>query len=315
MSEMNISIVVPVYNEEDNIRPLHEELSETLASPSKGYEIIYVDDGSSDGSLECLRALAEEEEHVKVIQFKDNFGQTAALTAGFDRAEGDVIIPIDADLQNDPKDIPRLLDKMEEGYDIVSGWRKDRSDPFFTKELPSRISNKLASKLTGVELHDYGCTLKAYKKEVLDNINLYGELHRYIPALASWMGVKVAEIPVQHHPRKHGETKYGASRLVRGFLDLINVNLLLSYSTSPMQLFGKMGLFSLVLGFLSVGAVIGMKLLMGMNMTGNPLLYLSVLFVVVAIQFISLGFLAEINIRTYHESQDRKIYQIKEVFS
>lgn len=310
-----LSVVVPVYNEEKNLQPLTQKLKEVLNELDKDYEIIYIDDGSTDQSLSKLQTIAEKEERIKVIQFRGNFGQTAALSAGFDHARGEVVIPMDADLQNDPKDIPKLLDKIDEGFDIVSGWRKNRKDPLFTKKIPSIISNKLASKLTGVQLHDFGCTLKAYKKEVLDQIQLYGELHRYIPALASRTGVKIAEVVVQHHPRKAGKTKYGLGRLIRGFLDLVNVNLLLSYSTGPMQLFGKLGVASFGLGFLSVGAVIGMKLVMGMRMTGNPFLYLAILFVVVSVQFISLGFLAEINIRTYHESQEREIYKIRKIIN
>ncbi len=311
--QVELSIIIPVYQEVENIEPLYQKLAQALEQLDRAWEVVFVDDGSRDGSLDVLRAVFQRDRRVRVISLRRNFGQTAAVSAGFDYAQGQVFITMDGDLQNDPNDIPRLLEKLNEGYDIVSGWRRDRKDPFFTKGLPSLISNKLASWLTGIALHDSGCTLKVYRRDVVEGIHLYGELHRYIPAVASSVGARVAEIEVSHHPRQHGKSKYGITRLVRGLVDLISLKLLLSYMTRPMQMFGALGLISILLGGVFGIATLLMKLLMSFDITGNPMLYLMVMAFIVGIQFISLGFLGEITIRTYHESQHKPIYVVKEV--
>jgi len=243
--EKDISIVIPVFNEKENIYPLYTKLKQVLESLKKSYEIIFIDDGSTDGSQDFLRQISQKDKLVEVVIFRKNFGQTAAISAGFDYARGDIIVTLDADLQNDPEDILRLLEKIEEGFDVVSGWRVKRKDPFLTRKLPSYVSNWLTSSLTGVRLHDYGCTLKAYKREITRDIKLYGEMHRFIPALASWVGASIGEVKVNHHPRKYGKSKYGFSRIFRGFLDLLTVKFLLSFATRPIQIFGKFGLISI----------------------------------------------------------------------
>lgn len=311
--DVAISIVVPIFDEEENISALYEGVHSVMEELGKPWEIVFVDDGSQDGSLEILRSIAQADSKVKVVQLRRNFGQTAALAAGFDNISGQLVVTMDGDLQNDPSDIPLLAEKLEEGYDIVSGWRRERRDPFIGKRLPSMLSNKLASWFSGVKLHDYGCTLKVYRREVIDQINLYGELHRYIPAVASVIGIRVAEIEVKHHARKHGSSKYGSGRLIRGVLDLIALKLLINYMTRPMQIFGSLGMMALLAGFASGSATVLMKLFMGFDMTGNPLLYLTMLAIIAGFQFISLGFLGEINIRTYHESQNKPIYVVKTV--
>ena len=314
-ADPKISIVVPVYNEEESLPRLHEKLTEVLFAMDVPYEIVLVDDGSKDRSFEILKSMAESDSNIKVVKLRKNFGQTPALVAGFDQSRGEIIITMDADLQNDPTDIPRLLEKMDEGYDIVSGWRRDRKDPIIGKALPSKISNRLASKLTGVELHDSGCTLKAYRREVLDGIHLYGELHRYIPAVASSFGVEVAEIEVKHHAREFGKSKYGITRLARGLMDLVTLKLLLTYMDRPMQMFGSLGILAFFLAGISGATTLGMRFFLDFNITGNPLLYLTILLVLTSIQFISLGFLGEISSRTYHETQKKPIYVVKEVVS
>lgn len=312
-SAPKVSIIVPIFNEEESLPPLYTGIRDEMEKQSASWEIVFVDDGSSDGSWPIMRAIAGRDDRVQVIKLRRNFGQTPALTAGFDHAHGDVIITMDGDMQNDPADIPMLLAEIDKGFDIVSGWRKDRKDPTITKALPSKLSNKLASWLTGVSLHDYGCTLKAYKKEVIESINLYGELHRYIPAVASSIGVKVSEVEVKHHARNFGTSKYGAGRLVRGLLDLLTVKLLLTYMSRPMQMFGGMGIFMVLMGSLLGFTTILMRVFLHMNMTGNPLLYLSILSLIVSVQFISMGFLGEVIIRIYHESQHKPIYVVQDV--
>jgi len=309
---VDVSVVIPIYNEEENIHALHEKVSQALTASGLEYELILVDDGSSDRSYLLLHDIALKDRRVKVIRFRRNFGQTAAMAAGFDAALGRVVVPMDGDLQNDPADIVQLLLKMEEGYDVVSGWRKDRQDTFINRKLPSMIANGLISKLTGVHLHDYGCTLKAYKKEVLEGINLYGEMHRFVPALASQVGAKVTEIPVQHHPRLYGKSKYGISRTMRVVLDLMTVKFLLHYSTKPIQLFGKWGVYTLFAGFLSGSATIYMKLFEHMSMNRNPLLILTAFLLFMGVQFIVLGLLGELNARTYYEAQGKPIYVVRE---
>ena len=311
----DLSVVIPVFNEEENVKLLYPKLKQFLDSLKKDYEIIFVDDGSTDKTPRLLHRIYEEDRRVKVVVFRRNFGQSAAISAGFDYAKGDVIVTLDADLQNDPKDIPQLISKIEEGFDVVSGWRVERKDSFLSRRLPSHISNWLISLFTGVRLHDYGCTLKAYKKEITKNIKLYGEMHRFIPALAKWVGASICEVKVGHFPRKYGKSKYGFSRISRGFLDLLTVKFLLSFSTRPIQIFGRFGFISIFLGFFSIVVLIIMKIIQRVNMTGNPFLYLSILFFLVGTQFISIGLLGEIISRTYHESQNKPIYFIREVLT
>lgn len=307
-----VSVVVPLLNEQDNIEPLYEQITQTLDDRYE-YEIIFVDDGSSDNSFTVLSRLQKADPRIRVIRFRKNFGQTAALSAGFTHTRGEIIAAIDADLQNDPADIPKMIDKLQEGFDVVSGWRKKRHDKVITRLLPSKIANWLISKITGVKLHDYGCTLKAYRKEILAETKLYGEMHRFIPALASWSGAKIAEMEVNHRPRAAGTAKYGLERTIKVLLDLITVKFLLSFSTKPIQLFGGWGFVALFLGGASGLLVILMKILKGTDMTGNPLLYLTILFLVIGVQFIFMGLLAELQVRTYHESQNRPTYVIKEI--
>lgn len=314
-NKQKISVVIPLFNEEDNVNPLYNKVTESLGNTFSDYEIIFVDDGSKDKTFALLKELGSRDSHVRVISFRRNFGQTAAMAAGFDHAEGDIIVPMDGDLQNDPADIPLLVEKIEEGYDVVSGWRKSRKDPFLNRKLPSMIANKLISRITGVALHDYGCSLKAYRREVIENLRLYGEMHRFIPALASWAGAKVTEIPVNHLPRQFGKSKYGISRTFKVVLDLITVKFLLSYSTMPTRLFGKLGFAAFSLSFFAALITLYMKLFDGLSMNRNPLFLLSVIIFFMGVQFISIGLIAEINVRTYHESQGKPIYVIKEIIN
>lgn len=311
--EIGLSIVIPILNEKENLEPLFARLGEAMERLNCGYEIIAVDDGSTDGSFAVLERLHQANSRIKVVRFRRNFGQTAAFAAGFDRARGEVVVTIDADLQNDPADIPRLLDKMAEGYDVVSGWRKNRQDRFLNRKLPSMIANRLISIVTGVHLHDYGCSLKAYHRDVVKNVRLYGELHRFIPALASWMGISVAELPVAHNPRRFGRSKYGLSRTVRVVLDLLTVRFMLSYSARPMQLFGGVGLLAFILGAISGLYLSAQKVIHGYHYSiDRPLLLLSVLLIVVGVQMVSMGLLGELIVRTYHEAQGKPIYAIRE---
>ncbi len=309
---MDLSVVIPIYYEEANIRPLYEAVTAVLDPIGLSYEIITVDDGSGDGSFAVLKELALADKRLRVIRFRRNFGQTAAMAAGFEAARGSVIIPMDGDLQNDPADIPLLLEKIREGYDVVSGWRKDRQDAFINRTLPSRIANGLISRMTGVHLHDYGCTLKAYRREVLEGIGLYGEMHRFVPALASRVGAKVTELAVRHHPRLHGQSKYGISRTMRVVLDLITVRFLLSYATKPIQLFGKWGIYAVLLSFVTGGATLWMKLVNDYSMNRNPLLILTAFLLFMGVQFIALGLLGELNARTWYESQGKPVYTVRE---
>jgi glycosyltransferase involved in cell wall biosynthesis len=307
-----LSVVVPIYNEEESIPTLYTRLTEELERLDQGYEIITVDDGSRDRSFAILRELAHADPRLRVVRFRRNFGQTAAFSAGFERARGEVIVTIDADLQNDPADIGALLAKMREGYDVVSGWRERRQDPFLNRRLPSMLANGLISRVTGVTLHDYGCSLKAYRTEVLRGIRLYGELHRFIPAIASWQGTAVAELPVRHAPRRFGKSKYGINRTVRVLLDLLTVRFLLSYGTRPMQIFGLLGLLSMLLGVLTAAYLTAIKLIEGAAIANRPLLLLSVLLIVLGVQFISLGLIGELVVRTYYETQSKAIYVVRE---
>lgn len=309
---MNFSIVVPIYNEQDTIDELYRAITAALDGFDPCYEMIMVDDGSTDASFEALQRLAAMDGRLKVIRFRRNFGQTAAMSAGFDAAGSGIIIPMDGDLQNDPADIPLLIEKLGQGYDVVSGWRSDRKDTFITRRIPSLLANALISSLTGVHLHDYGCTLKAYRREVLDGINLYGEMHRFVPALASQVGAKVAEIPVRHHPRRFGTSKYGISRTLRVILDLMTVKFLLAYSTKPIQLFGKWGMYTLLAGLCSGAMTIYMKLFDHLSMNRNPLLIMTAFLMFMGAQFIILGLLGELNARTYYEAQGKPIYVVRD---
>ncbi len=310
---VGLSIVIPVYNEAANLLELHQELTASSAKFDLSYEVIYVDDGSTDNSWQILRGLQEKDAQVKLIRLRRNFGQTAALSAGFDYAKGEIIVSLDADLQNDPGDIPQLIRKIEEGYDLVSGWRKNRRDKFFTRRLPSAVANWLISRITRVRLHDYGCTLKVFRREVIKNIKLYGELHRFIPAIASHMGVAIAEIPVHHRPRKHGKSKYNILRFTKVILDTVTVKFLLTYSTRPLQIFGLIGLASSVLGFIISLWLSYQRLVLKISAANRPLLLLGVLLIVIGFQFITLGLLAEMMVRAYHESSGKAIYFIREV--
>jgi len=311
--QIDLSVVIPVFNEAENLEDLHRELAAAAAGTGRAVEFIFVDDGSRDDSFAVLKRLQAGDRRVKVIRLRRNFGQTAALAAGFDHARGDVIVTLDADLQNDPADIPRLLAKLDEGFDIVSGWRRDRKDRLLTRRLPSRLANWMISRITGVRLHDYGCTLKAFRREVIKSINLYGELHRFIPAIASTIGVAIAEIPVNHRPRTRGRSKYTIMRTPRVVLDLLTVKFLLSYSTRPLQIFGLFGLVSGVVG-LAIGLVLSYdRLVLRQGIGNRPLLLLAILLIVIGIQFITLGLLAEIMVRAYHEAAAKRIYHVKEI--
>jgi glycosyltransferase involved in cell wall biosynthesis len=311
---MKTTVVVPLFDEAENVQPLCAELREVADADPRIAEVILVDDGSHDATLEQCKAFCRQDSRFLVISLRRNFGQTAALSAGFDAATSEVIVPMDGDLQMDAHDIPRLLDKVEEGYDVVSGWRRFRKDSLLTRRIPSWLANKLISRITGVRLHDHGCTLKAYKRDLLKDVRLYGEMHRFIPCLANWRGITLAEIPVNHRARAAGRSKYSLSRIVRVLLDLINVKFLVSYSTSPIQVFGKAGLLSFLAAFVSLGVTIWMKVARRYDMTGNPLLILSVLLVMIGVQLIAIGLLGEIQIRTYYETQRKPTYAIREIF-
>ncbi len=307
-----VSIVIPVYNEVENLERLHRRLQEALQHLPHPWEVVYVDDGSTDGSHRVLERLAgEDPDHVRVVFLRRNFGQTAAIAAGIDHARGDVLVFLDADLQNDPVDIPRLLDKLAEGYDVVSGWRKDRQDPFLTRVLPSRMANALISWVTGVHLHDYGCTLKAYRREILQGFRLYGEMHRFLPAYAASVGARITEIPVRHHPRRFGRSKYGLSRTFKVLLDLFTVKFLLSYFHKPMYLFGSMGLTLILPSTLLLIVLIVRRIVWKVGLLTSPLFQLSLMFIILGFQSLLMGLLAEILVRTYHESQDKPVYFVR----
>jgi glycosyltransferase involved in cell wall biosynthesis len=309
---IDTSIVIPVFNERDNLKLLHEKLTDALQGSS--FELIFVDDGSTDGSLEVLAGIAEADpERSSVVELRRNFGQTAAIAAGIDRAEGGVIVLIDADLQNDPGDIPALLEKIDEGYDLVSGWRKDRKDTFVTRTLPSKMANWLISVVTGVRLHDYGCTLKAYRREVLAGFRLYGEMHRFVPAYAGWVGARIAEMPVKHHARRHGRTKYGLDRTLRVLLDLITVKFLISYSSKPIYLFGGAGMILIIPSGLLLFFLMIRRLVLGVSVLSSPLFQTSTMFMILGVQSILMGLIAELLARTYHESQAKPTYTIRRI--
>lgn len=313
-NSFELSVVIPLYNEEENINLLYNSLKKALDNIGKKYEIIFVNDGSGDKTLSILKDLAKKDNNLAIISFRKNFGQTAALSAGFEYSKGELIVTMDGDLQNDPEDIPKLLEKAKE-YDVVSGWRKNRKDSFLMRTFPSRTANFLISYVTGVKLHDYGCTLKVYKREVVKNLKIYGEMHRFIPAIASWMGISVAEVETTHHKRKFGKSKYGISRAIRVILDLITVKFLLSYSTRPIQFFGTPGFLMGVVGFLISLYLTFVKLFLGENIGNRPLLLLGILLILVGTQLIFIGLLGEMMVRIYHEGQNKPIYIVKETIN
>jgi glycosyltransferase involved in cell wall biosynthesis len=309
---MQVSVVVPVFNERDNLPLLYGNLRRALRGTERSYEMIFVNDGSSDGSAAVLDELAESDSHVKVIHFRRNFGQTAAMSAGLDFATGDAIVTLDGDMQNDPADIPILLARLDEGHDLVHGWRKHRQDAFINRKLPSKIANWLIARVTGFPVHDLGCTLKAMRYEIAKDLRLYGEMHRFIPILAHWQGARCVEVETRHHPRRFGQTKYGIWRTVRVILDLITVKFMIAYSTSPMKLFGGLGLASMLGSFATGLTTLLMKWPGGIDLTGNPLLLLTGFLSITALQFFGLGLLGEVGVRTYFESQGMRPYRIRE---
>ena len=309
---MQVSIVVPIYDERENVERLYAALMQVLPKLRRSYEIIFVNDGSRDGTAQLLDAIAVRDMDLKVIHFRRNFGQTAAISAGLDYAKGDVIIMLDGDLQNDPADIPMMLAKIDEGYDLVHGWRKHRQDALVSRKIPSKIANWIIANVTGFPVHDLGCTLKAMRREIAQDLRLYGEMHRFIPILAHWQGARCAEVETRHHPRLYGETKYGIWRTVRVVLDLITVKFMIQYSTSPMKLFGGFGLLSTMGSAAACAGAVAMKWLGGIDMTGNPLLLLSGLLGIAGIQFLVLGLLGEVAARTYFESQGMRPYRVRQ---
>ena len=314
---MDLSIVVPMYEEEGNAALLHEQISAVL-DDLKGLEaeIIYINDGSADRTLEELKKAAQQDSRVTVLDLRRNYGQTAAMSAGFDRASGKIIVAMDGDLQNDPSDIPILLEELEKGFDVVSGWRKDRKDNSLMRTFPSRIANWLIGQVTGVKLHDYGCSLKAYRGEILKDVKLYGEMHRFIPALAAWVGGRVTELPVKHHARQHGKAKYGINRTFRVILDLITVKFLLSFSTSPLRMFGSFGGISSLIGGGVLLVQTWRKLFIeGYTLADKPIVLAGVFLVLLGVQLFSIGLLAELVVRTYHESQNKPVYAVRTVYT
>jgi glycosyltransferase involved in cell wall biosynthesis len=312
---MNLSIVVPVFNEQENLPALCQQITQALNPTELVYEVIMVDDGSSDDSFAVMSKLCEGDSRLKGVRLSRNYGQTAAMAAGFETAVGEIVVPMDGDLQNDPADILRLVEKLREGFDVVSGWRKNRQDTVVTRKIPSLFANALISRMTHVHLHDYGCTLKAYRRKILDEINLYGELHRFVPALAYQVGARVTEIPVNHRPRVAGISKYGIDRTLRVVLDLITVKFLLKYATRPLQLFGKWAVAAFFAGGLAGLGTLYMKVFEGLSMNRNPLLVLTAFLLFAGVQFIAVGLLGELVTRTYHEVQDKSIYTLRETIN
>jgi dolichol-phosphate mannosyltransferase len=308
----DISVFLPVLNEEPNLRPLYAKLDDALARLGRSAEVIFVDDGSTDGSLAILREIAESDPRIRVVSLKRNYGQTAAMAAGIDAAKGRVLIPMDADLQNDPADIVRLLEKLDEGFDVVSGWRKNRQDTLITRKIPSMIANRLISWIGRVPLHDYGCSLKAYRRESLEDVRLYGEMHRFIPIYASWAGARVTEIPVEHHARTMGKSKYGLSRTLKVVFDLMTIKFMASYQTKPIYVFGMFGVLAIALSvFAGIWATV-LKLWKGVSFILTPLPVITVVMLAIGVQFLLMGLLAEMLVRTYHESQAKSVYAVRE---
>lgn len=309
---MDLSIISPVFNEEESIVLLHQAVTNAVAPLHLQWELVLVDDGSTDGSRKQLEVLAgQDPEHVRVVELRRNFGQTTAISAGIDHSQGDIIVLIDADLQNDPADIPMMLAKLNEGYDVVSGWRVNRQDTFITRTLPSHLANGLISRVTGVHLHDYGCTLKAYRREVITGFRLYGEMHRFIPVYAKWVGADIVEVPVHHHPRRYGKAKYGLERTAKVILDLFTVKFLNSFSSKPIYLFGGLGLVLILAAVVVLLILIGLRIFAGEHLIRSPLLILSVMLVILGFQSILQGLIAEMLMRTYHESQHKLTYTVR----
>ena len=309
---MELSVVIPVYNEKESLPKLHAALNEALGVISYPWEIVYVDDGSTDGSPDALAELAEADtKHTRVVALRRIFGQTAAIAAGLDYAMGDVIVLMDADMQNDPADIPMMLEKMDEGYDVVSGWRIKRQDTFFTRTLPSRIANGLISWVTGVKLHDYGCTLKAYRRDVITGFRLYGEMHRFIPAYAGYVGAKIIEVPVRHHPREFGKTKYGLERILKVILDLLTVKFLISYGHKPNYLFGGPGMAMMAAGTGLLAFLVIRRIVTLVSVLESPFFPVSLILLIMGFQSILMGLIAELQVRTYHESQKKPTYTVR----
>ena len=309
---MLLSIVIPIYNERDNVIPLYRQIVDAFANDRRLLEILFVDDGSQDGTSERLDQLAEYDRRVKIVRFRRNFGQTAAMQAGLQHAAGDAIAMMDGDLQNDPADIPAMVDRLDDGYDLVHGWRKNRQDRWINRRLPSMIANWLISRTTGFPVHDLGCTLKVIRREIAQELELYGEMHRFIPILAHQHGARCVEVVTRHHPRRFGKTKYGISRTIRVILDLLTVKFMLDYFTSPMKLFGGIGLAASLLGALGVLVAVGLKFGAGTDVTGNPLLLISVFSAMIGLQFFSLGLLGEVNARIYFRNRPRQNYTVRE---
>lgn len=311
---MELSVVIPVYNEEESLPALHKALQQALSTTIPDWEVIYINDGSRDESIQVLESLAADDPmHVRVVDFRRNFGQTAAIAAGIDYSEGEIIVLMDADLQNDPADIPMMIDKIHQGYDVVSGWRANRQDKFITRTLPSRIANWLISTVTGVHLHDYGCTLKAYRREVITGFRLYGEMHRFIPAYASSIGAHMVEVKVRHHPRKFGKTKYGLNRTIKVILDLFTVKFLLSYANKPIYLFGGTGVLLMLVSSVTLFLLAVRRLFFNVPVLTSPLFQMSTMFFILGFQSILMGLIAEMLVRTYHESQRKPTYSIRRV--
>jgi glycosyltransferase involved in cell wall biosynthesis len=309
---MNLSLIIPVYNEEENLPLLYTAIDQALTPLKYTWETIFVDDGSRDSSFDVLKSLVEKDpEHVRVLSFRRNFGQTAAIAAGLDHACGEIIVLLDADMQNDPADIPMLLAKLDEGYDLVSGWRKDRKDNHLTRTIPSNLANGLISWTTGVHLHDYGCTLKAYRRDALEGFRLYGEMHRFIPVFAHSIGARITELPVHHHARKFGKTKYGLERTIKVMLDLFTVKFLLSYSNKPIYLFGGAGAALMGIGMADLLYLFIRRTFWGVPVFTSPLLQVGVMFVIMGFQSVLMGLIAELLARTYHESQQKPTYTIR----
>lgn len=311
----SISVVVPIYNEEESVLECYKEISSVLEPMGRPYEIIFVNDGSKDSSLDILIECAKNDSHVVVIDFRRNFGQTAAMAAGFENSKGDIVIPMDGDLQNDPHEIPMMVEKLEEGYDLVAGWRKNRQDKKLTVTLPSKLGNKIIAKITGVYLHDNGCSLKVMTGDVARGIKLYGEMHRFIAALANEMGAKIVEVPVNHRARKYGKSKYGLSKAIRVLLDLILVKFLLGYSKRPIHLFGLIGLWAEAISFVTFAYLCYQRFFNRVPMGNRPLFSLTIMLAIIGIQFIVFGILGEVLSRTYYESQNKKIYNIRSIYN
>ncbi|MEP7148901.1 MAG: glycosyltransferase family 2 protein [Acidobacteriota bacterium] len=307
-----LSLFLPVFDEEENLRPMHAKIRAALEALGRSAEVIYVDDGSTDRSLDVLKEIAAGDDCVRVISLRRNYGQTAAMSAGIDAAIGDILIPMDADLQNDPADIERLLEKLDEGYDVVSGWRKNRQDKMISRKIPSQIANRVISWIGGVPLHDYGCSLKAYRRDVIQDVKLYGEMHRFIPIYASWAGARVTEIPVDHHARTMGKSKYGISRTIKVVFDLMTIKFMAEYHTKPIYVFGAFGMIAFFISMFAGLWAIFLKLYSGTSFILTPLPIIAVVMLAISVQFFLMGLLAELLVRTYHESQDKAIYAVRE---